>query len=355
MTREHVPGGVGDELALASPGHAADSLDRRGRIVATFGEQGVERFLVLWPDGHESLVPAGVGRVARRREPGSASVLVVGGAGNETTARLARRWRRIGLDALLVPASTARALAQPGDTVVARLDVLSTLDGVEPGLLELLWLERRGVRILNPVAALLAVHDKLRTACVLERAALPFPRTAAMRAGEPVPLEPPLVLKPRFGSWGRDVFRCRDRVELEQTLEAVSERRWFRRHGALVQELLPPRGRDLRLLVAGGVLVGARERLAAPGEWRTNVSLGGTHRPVDPPARAEELALAAAAAAGADLVGVDLYPFGEDFVVLELNGAAEFDQRYGRDGDIYLEIARALRLAPERSRDEQDD
>lgn len=351
MTRGHVRGAVGDELALASPGHAADSLDRRGRIVAASGEPGAERYRVVWPDGQESLVPAGIGRVAPRHERGAVSVLVAGRPGNETSARLVRRWRGLGLDALLVSASVARALARPEDVVVSRLDVLPTLDGVEPGLLELLWLERRGIRVLNRASTLLAVHDKLRTARALEAAALPHPRTAAVRAGERLPLEPPLVLKPRFGSWGRDVFRCRDHAELEQTLATVSDRSWFRRHGALVQELLPPHGHDLRLLVAGGALVGACERLAAPGEWRTNVSLGGTHRPVDPPAAAEALALAAAAAVGSDLVGVDLYPVGDDFAVLELNGAVEFDERYGCGGDIYLEIARALGLLTAESRE----
>ncbi|HET7572849.1 MAG TPA: hypothetical protein VFJ77_09320, partial [Gaiellaceae bacterium] len=221
----------------------------------------------------------------------------------------------------------------------------------EPGLLELLWLERRGVRVLNPAAVLLAVHDKLRTARRLAAAALPHPQTAVIGGDGRPPLEPPLVLKPRFGSWGRDVIRCRDRAELEAAVAAVRDRPWFRRHGALVQELLPTSGRDLRLLVAEGEVVGAGERIAAPGEWRTNVSLGGSAHPVEPPPHARELARAAAAAVGADLVGVDLAPLPDNgYAVLELNGAVDFDDGYALDGsDLYLRIARALELAEERS------
>ena len=89
-----------------------------------------------------------------------------------------------GLDAVLVSAEEALHLLGPGDVAVGRLDVLPTLDGVEPGLLSLLWLERAGVRVLNRAAALITVHDKLRTARCLGRS--PAFRTRTRRAFAPV-------------------------------------------------------------------------------------------------------------------------------------------------------------------------
>jgi [lysine-biosynthesis-protein LysW]--L-2-aminoadipate ligase len=147
------------------------------------------------------------------------------------------------------------------------------------------------------------------------------------------------------------VFRCRDRAELERTLAEVSGRAWFRRHGALLQALLPATGYDLRLIVAAGEVVGAGERVAAPGQWRTNISLGGSLRPADPPPAATKLASAAADAIGADLVGVDLTPLPSGgYTILELNGAVDFDERYSLAGsDVYVEAARALGLLPSRS------
>jgi glutathione synthase/RimK-type ligase-like ATP-grasp enzyme len=93
---------------------------------------------------------------------------------------------------------------------------------------------------------------------------------------------------------------------------------WFREHGALAQELVEPRGWDLRLVVAGGRIVGCACRIARKGEWRTNVALGAQVEGVEPSPIAEALALAAARA---DLVGVDLLPTRNGFVVIELNGA----------------------------------
>jgi glutathione synthase/RimK-type ligase-like ATP-grasp enzyme len=156
-------------------------------------------------------------------------------------------------------------------------------------------------------------------------------------------LRPPVVVKPRYGSWGRSVLRCDNLSSLRETLDAMAETSWFRRQGALVQHLVAPVGYDLRLVVAGGGVVGAVQREAALGEWRTNVSLGGVRRRVDDvPREAQTIAVAAAAATGASLVGVDLLPVRKGWTVLEVNGAVEFTDEYSLDGDVFAEAGRAL-------------
>jgi [lysine-biosynthesis-protein LysW]--L-2-aminoadipate ligase len=153
----------------------------------------------------------------------------------------------------------------------------------------------------------------------------------------------PVAVKPRFGSWGRDVVRCRDRDELEAVAGALAVRPWFARHGALVQVLLPQPEHDLRVLVAAGGVVGAIARVPAPHEWRTNAALGGVRLPAEASPSAAELACSAVAAIGGDVMEVDLLPVGDEHVMLELNGAADFDALYSQPGrDVYAELGLAL-------------
>jgi RimK family alpha-L-glutamate ligase len=252
-----------------------------------------------------------------------------------------------GVDARILAPARAASLVHPGAVVLGRLDVSETLDGVEDGLWALGSLAARGIPVLNRAGALLAAHDKLLTAKVLRGAGLPHPRTRVLHPGGTVPdWEGPLVVKPRFGSWGRDVELCADEIAFRRHLRSLEHRLWFQRHGALLQELVPPAGADLRIVVAGGVAVGAISRVAAVGEWRTNVNLGGRRVPVEPPAGALELAVRAGVAAGLELVGVDLLPDGAGgFTVLELNGAVDFTREYRIDRDPFAAAAAALTRA----------
>lgn len=283
-------------------------------------------------------------------KPGSSRprVGVIGSSVNLGSIELVRGLRRIGCAAALVDPLAPRAVLGDGDIAIARLDLLPTLDGVEPGLDTLAELELRGVRLLNRPEALLRAHDKLLTAGILRRARIPHPATVhLLDPYAPLGLKPPLVVKPRFGSWGVDVYRCQTSGEARLRLHELRDRPWFRAHGVLVQALVRAEPRDVRLVVAGGVVVGAIERIAAPGEWRTNVSTGASRSPTLPTRSERELAVAAAEAVGLDLVGVDVLHGEEGDVVIELNGAVDFDVRYSLDGrDIYADICAALLLVP---------
>jgi [lysine-biosynthesis-protein LysW]---L-2-aminoadipate ligase len=269
--------------------------------------------------------------------------------------------REMGVQARLLPPETVARRARQDDVVLGRIDVLPALDGVEPGLEVLGHLEASGVRVVNGVDALLAAHDKLETAKRLLERGLPHPRTWHIPPGGDLTRHDhhlPVVLKPRFGSWGADVMRCESRRELGRAFSNLSKRGWFRKHGVLIQELLPPPGADLRLVVACGEVIGAISRHAAPGEWRTNVALGGTRRPAIPSFEARRIAVEAAAAIGADLVGVDLLPTRSGYIVLELNGCVDFTTDYSLPGgDVFFDaverilfpaVAELERLHPQR-------
>jgi glutamate carboxypeptidase len=304
--------------------------------------------LLLAPTAHPHLVRGQAHHMRRRPAPSrTGRIALVGRDTSTTNVELVAAWRALGLKIALVAPHELCDWLKPGDIVLGRLDVLPTVDAVEPGLLDLLRAEWQGFRVLNNASALAAAHDKLLTARLLSKASLPQPRTAHLAPGGPFPdVRPPLVLKPRLGSWGVDVVRCETDADLAEALPEVRARPWFRRRGALVQALVETDSRDLRLVVANGKVIGAARRIAAPGEWRTNISLGGTLVPLEAPADAAALGIAAAQAIGADLVGIDLLPTPNGYLVLELNGAADFELVYSPPGrDIFEDTARALGLA----------
>ena len=247
---------------------------------------------------------------------------VVAHSRSETNDRLVAAAESLGVSAAVLPPRDALRLLEPGDIALCRLDVREGLDGIESGIPEVDRLPSGGVRLLNPSGALVAAHDKLLTSRVMRLSGVPHPQTWHIAEGMPIAApELPLVLKPRFGSWGRDVSLCRTQVELDNELD-----------------------------VAGGRVVGAARRTPAPGEWRTNVALGGVTEPTEPPALARALALSAAAAIGADLVGVDLLPTESGYLIIELNGAVDFRPEYSLGaGDVFESaVAQLLRVAGER-------
>ncbi|MDX6510862.1 MAG: hypothetical protein QOE36_366, partial [Gaiellaceae bacterium] len=99
-------------------------------------------------------------------------IAVVAGCPTQTNLALAAALH----GPLLTPAEAVVCLGA-GDAALARLDVLPTLDGVEPGLAELRRMRDAGVQVLNAPDALLAAHDKLLTARLLTAARIPHPRT----------------------------------------------------------------------------------------------------------------------------------------------------------------------------------
>ncbi len=266
---------------------------------------------------------------------------IVAHAGSDTNTALVAAGAALGIDTRQLTPREALHGLRPGDVALARLDVRETCDGIEEGMRELEKLAAAGVVVLNPPAALAATHDKLLTSRALRRAGLPHPHTWLIAEGLPAPVpELPVVLKPRHGSWGRGVTLCRTHEEVQEaTRELYSE------HGVLAQELVPPLGWDARLVIAGGRVTGSVRRIAADGEWRTNVSLGGRSIPFAAPPLARTLAILASDAVHADLVGVDLLPTRNGWVIAELNGAVDFRPWYGEDVfvNVVIELLRVAR------------
>jgi len=207
------------------------------------------------------------------------------------------------------------------DAVLARVIPSGSLEQMIYRVDALHWIEKRGVPVMNSARAIERSVDKFYTTALLQEAGLPTPETvvcespsdamsAALAMGD-------VVIKPIFGSMGHGMVRVSDPDVAFRVVRALEQLRTV----FYVQRAVDHGGRDVRVFVVGGRVVGAIERQAPEGHWRTNVSLGGSARPFDLPPAWEQLALGATAAIGADYAGVDLLPARDGTVfVLEVNG-----------------------------------
>ena len=207
------------------------------------------------------------------------------------------------------------------DAVLPRMIPVGSLEQIIYRVDALHWIEARGVTVMNSPRAIERTVDKFYTTALLHEAGLPTPETVVCeRAADAMPAVLRLgdvVIKPLFGSMGHGIVRVSDpdmAFRVITTLESL-------RAVFYVQRAVDHGGRDVRAFVIGGRVVGAIERRAPYGEWRTNVTLGGAAVPFELPPTWEQLALRAAEIVNAEYAGVDLLPArdGEVFV-LEVNG-----------------------------------
>jgi RimK family alpha-L-glutamate ligase len=207
------------------------------------------------------------------------------------------------------------------DAVLARIIPGGSLEQVIYRVDALHWIEERGVLVVNSPRTIERCVDKFYTTALLHDAGLPTPDTVVCEQADEalaaIRTMGDAVIKPIFGSLGHGIVRVSEPEVARRIVRSLEQTRAV----FYVQKAIDHSGRDIRVLVVGGAVLGAIERRAPEGEWRTNVAIGGSATPFDLPDEWAQLAIRAAAAVGADYAGVDLLPSrdGRTFV-LEVNG-----------------------------------
>jgi ribosomal protein S6--L-glutamate ligase len=208
-----------------------------------------------------------------------------------------------GFDGVLVRTMPPGSLEQ----VVFRMDLLHRL-------------QARGVRVLNPPAAVEACVDKYLASARLEAAGLRVPPTIVCQHADAAleafaTLGGDVVVKPLFGSEGRGMVRLSDPDLAWRTFRTLERTQSI----LYLQRFIRHPGWDLRVFVLDGRPLAAMRRWSNGG-WRTNIAQGGRAEVMRLGAEEEQLAVRAAAALGAPVAGVDLLPGpGGDWYVLEVN------------------------------------
>ena len=205
------------------------------------------------------------------------------------------------------------------DAVLARIIPSGSLEQIIYRVDALHRLEDRGVRVMNSPGAIERTVDKFWTSTLLEQCGLPTPDTIvcddAKEAFAAFRELGDVIVKPLFGSMGLGMVRVSDEEMAFRVFKTIEQIRGV----YYLQRAIEHEGRDIRVFIVGGRVLAAIERRSE--SWRTNLSRGGTARPVQLPEAWTALALRAAAAVGAEYAGVDLLPAADGTVyVLEVNG-----------------------------------
>jgi RimK family alpha-L-glutamate ligase len=207
------------------------------------------------------------------------------------------------------------------DAVLARIIPGGSLEQLIYRVDALHWIENRGVRVVNSPRAIERSVDKFYTTTLLHDAGLLVPETVVCERVEDaiaaVRTMRDVIIKPIFGSLGHGMVRVSDPDTALRVVRALEQIKSV----FYVQRAIDHAGHDLRVFVVGGRVIGAIERRAPAGEWRTNVAIGGAANAVAVSREIGEIALTAAAAVGADYAGVDVLPARDGSAyVLEVNG-----------------------------------
>ena len=196
----------------------------------------------------------------------------------------------------------------------------------------------RRIKSMNSPRAIERTVDKFWTSALLEQCGLPTPDTVVCETSEEAIAAframGDVIVKPLFGSMGLGMVRVSDEemaFRVFKTIETI-------RGVYYLQRTIDHEGRDIRAFVVGGRVLAAIERRS--DGWRTNLSRGGTARPVRLSEAWGSLAVRAAAAVGAEYAGVDLLPARDGSVyVLEVNGIPGWEGLQAATG---LDVAGAV-------------
>jgi len=188
--------------------------------------------------------------------------------------------------------------------------------------------EQAGVPCVNGSMAIETVKDKLRSSQILSRAGIAIPNTMLVRW----PIEDrlvtdnigfPCVVKVVTGSYGEGVHLCERKKDYKKLVEFVEN--LGNKKTMIVQEYLGDRpGEDLRVLVIGGKVMGAMLRTAPEGDFRANITGGGTGSRYEITDEIDYIARETARALNLDIAGVDLLFDDRGFRVCEANSNPGF-------------------------------
>lgn len=195
------------------------------------------------------------------------------------------------------------------------------------GLAVLRQLEQLGVQTFNTSQSIECVADKLFMHQLLAESSLPTPNTMLVKFPVDVNLVReeigfPLVIKNITGTEGEGIYLVETENKFLDLMELIYSNN--QKANIIIQEFIAASsGRDVRVLMIGGVAVGCMERYSNTS-FKANYSRGGKVRPYKMDAELEWLATQATRLVDMDIAGVDILLDTDGYKICEINSAPGF-------------------------------
>lgn len=189
--------------------------------------------------------------------------------------------------------------------------------------------ERMGVPVINSSEAIDNVKDKLYTHQILAQSNLDIPNTMLLK--HPIDIDFveknigfPVIVKKISGSYGRGVFLCENKKQLNQLVTMAELTK--KSYDIIIQEFVKDTwGKDLRVFVVNNKVVGCMMRQSTDDDFRANLSRGGEGFPYEVNEQIEWLSSEASKALGLDIAGVDLLFQNGGYKICEVNSNPGFE------------------------------
>lgn len=196
-------------------------------------------------------------------------------------------------------------------------------------------LESKGYEVINNFECMNLTGNKLLTTLKLMENNIATPKTHVAFKEDPSlaaieqDLNYPAIIKPIIGSWGRLIAKLDDfnsakaNLECRETMGNTLQKIYY------LQEYIPFKGdkdtpTDLRIFVIGDKCIAGMGRFQPDKDFRSNIAIGGTAKPVEITDEIEDISLKAARAVKGEIVGVDLMYLDGTLNVIEVNGTPQF-------------------------------
>ena len=190
-------------------------------------------------------------------------------------------------------------------------------------------LERLGVILINGSESIDAVKDKLYSQQILGQSNLPVPKTLLVK--HPIDVEfvekslnYPIIVKTLSGSFGAGVFLVEDRKQLRQLMRMAEITKPS--YNIIIQEFIEDSyGKDLRVFVLIGKVVGCMMRQSTDDDFRANITRGGEGIPYQITEEIEFLSGECSRLLNLDIAGVDLLFNNGSYSICEVNSSPGFE------------------------------